>query len=737
MAASPLTLTGGTGANAIYLREDADHLHLDVWQNAAKAGVGTPTQSVLTSAVSTVTVTAGGMTDAVTLDFANGDPFAGAVAVDGLSTAATTLTVTGLNGTAVSVGATTVTVGAAVVSYGDVQGIAVVGSAANDTLTQTAQPLAPLTFAGGGGGDTLDVDAGTYTLAGDPAAATANLTVNDAGQLYFAAAAAGTGVNARHLASLTVPAGGSAVVDAPVTAADRAVLVVGSLSAATAGAVDLTGNDLVVTAGTPAAVSAAVTSSAAAADPRHLATLGVSADTPPGGSALFTTFDGVAVPAAAVLAKYTVYGDANLDGVVNGADYLRVDAGYVGRLAGWANGDFNGDGAVDGSDYTLVDNAFDVQAPADPLVTVLQGDLAVAAEQARKTIAAIGTSANYPQRVNADGTWAWVPAGDWTSGTWAGELWGLYQATGDPYFAAQATRFTTPLSVNDTQTGDVGPRVYDAFYPLVQHDPTDTAAVNVMLTAAASKAATFNATVGSYKSWYGGDVANSLATLGVLTDYIMDDELLYWASAQTGNPTDYNQAVSNEAVIEKYSVRADGSTAQFSFFNPSTGQFGQNETYQGYAANSTWSRGQAWAIYGFTQGYAATGRADFLSTAERTADWYLAHLPADDVPYWDFNDPAIPSAPRDTSAAAVAASGLLTLSKLIAVSDPTNSARYRTAAGQILASLSTPAYLNSPAGIGDGVLLHGASNVPAGISDNSLNYGDYFFVQAINEYLGN
>ena len=580
MAATPLVLAGAAGANVFYLRGNADGQHLDVWQNAATPGRGTPTQSVLLSTITTVTVTAAGTTDGVTLDFANRNPFASGVAVNGLSTATTTLTVTGLNGAAVSVGAATVTVGAAAVSYADVQGLAVVGSAANDVLTQTAQPLAPLTFAGGTGADTLDVVAGTFTLAGDPAAATANLTVNDAGQLYLTPAAAGTGVNARRLAALSVSAGGSVVVDAPVSPADRAVLVVGSLSVAAPAAVDLAGNDLVVTSATPAGVAAAATSSSAAGDATRLATVGVAANAG-GGAALYATFDGVAVAAAAVLARSTVYGDANLDGVVNAADYTRLDAGAVTRATGWSNGDFNADGVIDGSDYALADNAFNTAAVPDPLVTILCGDLAVAAEQARKTIAAVGTTGKYPQKVNADGTWSLVAPTDWTSGTWAGELWALYQATGDSYFAQQATRFTTPLSVNQTQTGDVGPRVYDAFLPLLQSDPTNAAAANVMLAAAASKASAFNATVGSYKSWYGGNVSGSPATFGVLTDYVMDDALLYWASARTGDPKYAAQAISNESVIQKYNVRADGSTAQFSFFNPTTGAFGQNEDVPG------------------------------------------------------------------------------------------------------------------------------------------------------------
>lgn len=117
------------------------------------------------------------------------------------------------------------------------------------------------------------------------------------------------------------------------------------------------------------------------------------------------------------------------------------------------------------------------------------------------------------------------------------------------------------------------------------------------------------------------------------------------------------------------------------------------------------------------------------------ADWYLAHLPADAVPYWDFDAPTIPNAPRDTSAAAVAASGLLQLSKLIQGTDAVNAARYRTAAEAILVSLAKT-YLANPAQPGQSVLLQGALNVPANpsISNAGVIFGDYYFLDSINEY---
>jgi len=654
------------------------------------------------------------------------------------------------------VNATTVTVGSTAVAYAGLQGaITVDGGSGNDTLTQTAEPLAPVVFAGGTGADTLNINAGTFTLAGDPAAATANLTVNDAGSLYFTAAAAGTGINARHLAALNVLGGGEAVVDTPLSAADRAVLVVGGLTVASTGKLDLTGNDLVVkggslpaltadltagydVGGTPWSGLAGITSSMAERDPTHLSALGILANVA-NGQAIYPTFDGQPMGSADVLVKYTLVGDANLDGTVGIADYTRIDAGFIskGALTGWANGDFNYDGSIDGSDYTLIDNAFNAESTgATTLQYQLGNALDVAAEQAQKTVADIGTSANYPKEVTPAGTMVWTNSGDWTAGTWAGLLWQLYSATGNPAFSTQAAKFTAPLSGDVGLTGDVGPRIYDAFFPLLQQQPGNATAISAMEQAAATESSIYSPTVGAFKAWYGGNGTLPADNYDVLSDYIMDSQLMFWAAAQTGNQAYYNEAVSNATTIETYSVRADGSTAQFAFFNPTTGAFGDNQTYQGYSASSAWSRGSAWDIYGFTQCYVATGRADFLATAEKTANFYLAHLPSDDVPYWDFDDPAIPNAPRDTSAAAIAASGLLQLSQAIATSDPTNSARYRTAAGQILASLTSPAYLDNPAAPGDAILLQGASNVPAGDSDSSLTYANYFFVQAINEYLG-
>jgi unsaturated chondroitin disaccharide hydrolase len=683
LLSAALVLTGGNGNDTFFLRADTDRLHLDIWQNSSKPGTGTPTKSVLISQTTSVTVN---------------------------------------------------------------------GEAGNDTLIQAGPLPVPVVFNGGSGSDTLNISSGTFTIAGDPGKTTSSLTINDSGSLFFTAGALGSGIHAIHLAALNILAGGSAMIDTPESATDRAVLETSALTLASTASLDLTGNDLIVHRGSPSTITplikqgynpagapwkgaTGITSSLAAGDTTHFSALGITLDTTASGTALYSSFDSQPVVTTDLLVKYTFVGDTNLDGKTDSSDLARVTARKSGAT-GWSNGDFNYDGTINGSDLTLIDNAIAAKpTTAAALTYQLNNALDVAQEQSRKTVAAIGTTGLYPQYVNADGSLSLVANTHWTVGTWPGLLWSLYQATGNVYYKNQAIAFTNPLSVDDTQTSDVGFRIYDSFYPLLQKEPGNTAVINILLAAAAAKSTQFNATVGAFEAWRTSTSSNPAANFNVLMDLIMDSQLLFWAAKETGNQTYYNQAVSNAVIEETYLVHPDGTSSQFAYFNSSNGVFVDNETYQGFSNTSTWARGEAWAIYGFAQCYAATGRVDFLATSEKTANWFIAHLPSDHVPWWDFNDP---NTYRDTSAAAVAASGLLKLSALISTTDPTNSLKYRNAAAAILASLASTTYLANPATADNGVLLHGALNVPANpsIPDNSIDFGDYYFVEAINEYLG-
>jgi unsaturated chondroitin disaccharide hydrolase len=731
--ASPLVLSATAHDNVFVLREDGDGKHLDAYINSTAI-----TQSVLISQITTVSVTASGVNDSLTIDFSKGDPFPSTVSFTG-GGGMNSLIVTGINITPVQVNGAAVTFGSTAISYAATQFITVDGGSGNDTLIQTAQPNAQLVFNGGTGNDTLQINGGKYTLSGNPAS-NANLSVNDDSALAFAAAEPNTGINPRNLAALNIGANATAIVDAPLFAADRAVLVLGSLLIDPTGKLDLTGNDIIVHKGNLAQLSGQIAagkifSSTAARDRTHA--LGILQNSI-GNGPFYSQFDNQTAVSSDCLVKYTLMGDADLNGVVNGADYQQVDNGVGRHLTGWQNGDFNYDGTVDGSDMSLIDNEFGQSQPIDPVATQLQNALTVAGEQLKKTVADIGTTSNYPQYTNPNGTWSWVPATQWTAGFFPGALWQMYQATGNSYYQTQATKFTNPLSVDQTNTSDVGFEVFDSFNPLLATEPGNAGIIQTMLKAAASKATQYNPVVGAFKAWDRTSTSgNPQANFPVLMDLIMDSNLMFWAAAQTGNQTYYNEAVQNAITEETYLVRPDGGSAQFAYFNSTTGKFIDNEAYEGYSSTSTWSRGEAWGIYGLTLAAQQTGRADFLATAEKMANYFITNLPADFVPYWDFNDPKIPNAPRDTSAAAVAASGLLQLSKLIAGSDPTDAMKYHTAAGDILSSLASPTYLANPAQPGDGILLHGALNVPANpsISNSSLIFGDYYFLQAINEYL--
>jgi unsaturated chondroitin disaccharide hydrolase len=248
-----------------------------------------------------------------------------------------------------------------------------------------------------------------------------------------------------------------------------------------------------------------------------------------------------------------------------------------------------------------------------------------------------------------------------------------------------------------------------------------------VLAAAASLATRYSSVVTAIRSWDGPTPAH----FRVIIDNLMNLELLFWASHHGGPRTWYRMAVNHALRTMHDHVRADGSTYQGVDYDPATGKIRQPFTHQGVATDSTWARGQAWAIHGFTMVYRESGDARFLETARRVADFYLDHLPADHVPYWDFDASAIPNAPRDTSAAAVATAGLLELATL--ETDGVRAGRYAQAARDTITSLSSPAYL-AEGTASRSILLHGTQNAPVGETDRGLTYGDYYFVEALLRY---
>ena len=169
----------------------------------------------------------------------------------------------------------------------------------------------------------------------------------------------------------------------------------------------------------------------------------------------------------------------------------------------------------------------------------------------------------------------------------------------------------------------------------------------------------------------------------------------------------------------------------FAGYDQNTGALLNHFTKQGYATESTWSRGQAWAMYGFTTAYRYTKDPRFLDAARRTADYFVRRLPPDRVPYWDFDVPDKATAPRDTSAAAVTASALLELSSY--ESDPAVKQRDIDTARDILTSLSSPTYAPRNPRFA-AMLQHGTQHLPKGWANSGIMFGDYYLVEALGRY---
>lgn len=364
--------------------------------------------------------------------------------------------------------------------------------------------------------------------------------------------------------------------------------------------------------------------------------------------------------------------------------------------------------------------------PTVPVATVV----ARAEAQYAAYIRQYPDSTQHPRSSKEDGRILLTSSRNWTSGFFAGNLWYLSRLSGQPQWPRRAAAWTETLEAekNVTTTHDLGfilNNSYGQGYAVTKKPKYR----EVLLQAAATLAKRFNPTVGAIRSW---DHHAEVWAYPVIVDNLLNLELLFDATKLSGDTTYAHIAKTHAATDLKYRFRPDHSTYHVLNFDPARGKLLASVTHQGYADNSCWARGQAWAIYGYTMVYRETKNPKFLQAAMHAADYFIQHTASipDHIPYWDFNAPDIPNAPRDASAAAAAASGMLELSKYAPKKNP-----YFGAATAILASLSTPQYL-AAAGTNNYFLLkHSTGNKPANSEvDAPLVYADYYFLEALWRY---
>jgi unsaturated chondroitin disaccharide hydrolase len=359
--------------------------------------------------------------------------------------------------------------------------------------------------------------------------------------------------------------------------------------------------------------------------------------------------------------------------------------------------------------------------------------IAFAQDSLTQTLADLaGNTSLFPSITTANGKWSNLDAHQWTSGFFAGALWQMHKITLGKSWRLRATSYTTPIAASKGEADDSGFRFDPSFWNLYNstHMPADK---QTLIDAATAKIATFSGKVGMFKTltFIPSHSGNPVANFMVLLDESMDMELIYDAAKLTGNQSWIEKANAHLAKMIQTMIRPDGGTIQLGYFNGATGGFVSGETKQGLKDTSTWSRGQAWMMYSLTNAYEQTGRADFLAAAKKVSNYYIAHLPPDYIPYWDFNATITSTTPRDSSAAATAASALLKLASLIP--GTAEAATYKAAAENTLSWLCSPKYL-AEGTASHGILLHGARWVAKGTTDNSLIYGDYYFLEALQRY---
>jgi unsaturated chondroitin disaccharide hydrolase len=321
---------------------------------------------------------------------------------------------------------------------------------------------------------------------------------------------------------------------------------------------------------------------------------------------------------------------------------------------------------------------------------------------------------------------------DWGPGFLIGQMWLFYDETSEHAWRETAEHYCRLIEPrkNDRDVHDLGFLFLNSYLKWYQHSE-DHAHRQVVIDAGRTLAMRFQKK--------GGYLCSFLGPASLFVDIMMNVPLVFYAGREARDRPLTDLALQHCLTSRQRLVRDDGSTAHEAIFDTETGEFLRQSTQQGYAPESCWSRGLAWATYGFATAYGYTGRTEFLATAEKCAAYYLDNVSSGGVPYWDFNAPggAAPDGTGplyDSSAAAIVASALFNLAALDAATGARQ--RYRELALGILDTLASDRYLARGDADWEGVLKHGVYHVHKGLGvDESVIWGDFFFVEALTKAL--
>lgn len=349
--------------------------------------------------------------------------------------------------------------------------------------------------------------------------------------------------------------------------------------------------------------------------------------------------------------------------------------------------------------------------------------------QLDKNIAAFG--AKFPGEACENGVWPRTENVEWTTSFWTGQLWLAWEMTGEEKYREAAERYLPSFAERiekriDTATHDLG-FLYSLSCVNAWRLTGNEAARRSALQAADALMERFNPVANIIQAW--GDLNDPEQQGRMIIDCNMNLPLLYWASEQTGDPRYARAATAHVNQAAKYIVRPDASTWHTYYMDVVSGEPRFGNTHQGYSDTSCWSRGQAWGIYGFLLSFLHTGDKQMVELSRSLAHYFINRLPEDDVCHWDLALLGT-DAVRDSSAAAIAACGLLELVKALPVLDK-HRAHYEEMALRIIASL-TVNYLTRDDEPDEGLLKHSVYHMASGKGvDQCCSWGDYFYLEAL------
>ena len=351
-----------------------------------------------------------------------------------------------------------------------------------------------------------------------------------------------------------------------------------------------------------------------------------------------------------------------------------------------------------------------------------------AARQVRATIA---RDPDFFPVYTTNGRWkhggeSWT---DWCAGFLTGMMWKIAQRTNDPWWRAQAEHYSLLLEhrQHDGEVHDLGFIFLNTYLPWYRLTGDDQLR-QVLITAGRTLARRFNRK-GKY-------LRSFVAPESLFIDIMMNVPLIFYAARESGDRDLHELAVAHCRTTERALVRPDGSTAHEGIFDLDTGLFLRQSTHQGLRADSTWARGLAWSLYGFGTVFTYTGDAAVRAVPARNPPCFLARCPQGLIPPWDFDVPDGPARIDDSSAAAIAASGLCDLAQLFSDRDAARARRYRDASLTILDSLCGDRYVAWSDTGWEGVVKRGVYHFHKNLGVNeSVMWGDFFFLEAVDKHL--